>query len=446
MSARAIPLADDSPKEKKPSLGNARPINLNGNDINRFRSIINARYKGLAKGGIDMAKMLPTLLKSGGIVPHLLFGKSEKLQSLEEPYQRGLGKAEEKVEEFLPTRPEFLESAVERYGKLEGPALLTALTGGGAALPSTLALTGVGALAGQGVEELGGGPLLQAAAEIGPQILPSLAKKIIPSNTEQKAILALGRKYGLSEEQLAPLMPETSKKRFFGKFAQTGERTKDVAKSTKQGVQEIYNKLESSSEAKQFLSPQDRQKFAVEMSAIGKKMPHAVRAQITNDAADLVKSAAAKGGITGEELMNFYHDISSRYNVGRAELELFKGPIKNALRAINPKLATEFETVNRMYQKSLQIGRLLKPGEFEQLISLGEAYELGASVANLDPNRLSRILGLLGFRKFSQEMLTNPRLQNLIHKAQTSISTRKIPILKQVGEQIIREYQEKESE
>ena len=443
MSARAIDFSSDVQRgQEQTSIGSARPISLNEKDINRFRSLISAPVKGMYKGAIDIGRMLPILLQGPNLVPYLLTGHSVLPKDIEKKYKQGLQKGEEFIEQTLPTRPEFLESALERGGKLLPAGLAAVATGGSSLLPQ-LGLAGAAGLAGQTVEEFGGGPFLQSLAEVAPYAGPSLARKIVASSAEQKKILDLGRSKGLTEEQLAPLMPETAKKRFFGKFAHTSESTKDTLKTTRQGVQNIYDIIETGPDAKKILPQQHFQKFASDMSAIGRKMPYNIRAQLKNDAEDFVKSVMAKGGATGEELMNFYHDISSRYNLGRTQLELFKGPIKDALKIIDPKMAHDFETVNRMYAKSLEIGRILKPSQYEQLISLGEAYELGAAAANLDAGRLRKILGFLGFRKLSEKMLTSPRLQNLIKKSQIAIEQNNLPLLKKAGDQILNEFKEK---
>ena len=169
-----------------------------------------------------------------------------------------------------------------------------------------------------------------------------------------------------------------------------------------------------------------------------------VRNQVAQDAQELFQAAQQRGGFTGDELINWYRDISSRYNLGRAELELLKNPIRDALHSINPQLAAEFSIANRMYQKSAQIGRVLRPNEYEHLISLGEAYELGAGIATLDMSRIERILGLAGFRKFSEKMLTSPRFQNIIQKIQNSVMHQDIPNIKKLSDLILNELKEDE--
>lgn len=410
MSARAINLPENpSITPMEPS--GARKIQLQDKDISSFRSLISAPLKGLLKE-------LPSISKMADPISWLM-----PKSSLEEFYEK-------QVEEILPTKEEFAEKSLERFGK----ALPYGALGG---IPGIVG-AGASALAGQTAEELGASSLAQTAIEMAALSAPSLSRKIIPSNAQQKSILELGRKFGMSEEQLAPLMPDAKKIRAFGKFASTGEGTVKKLKETKTGVSNIYDTLSASPEAKKFLDQKNLHQFSHEMNALGKKMPHAVRSQLKNDAADLVSSSLQKGGVSGEDLMNFYKDVSSRYNVGRSELELFKGPIKKAISSLDPELGKNFETVNQMWAKQSKIASKLKPGQFEKLINLGEAAAIATSLATGNPSIAIKVLGLSAYRNLSRELLINPRLQNLLKQSQHAIEKNKIPLLKKTGEEFLK--------
>jgi len=419
MSARTIDLPES---EVTSTATKARRIEVDDKDISRFRSLVSAPIKGLAKGAVDLGKLAyiftdPTNLLGKHIMP--LFEK-----------------AEQKIEENIPTQPEALEKGLERFGRLVPTAAGQGVSG--------LVRAGIGATAGQVTEELGGGPLAQGIAETVPFASPSFARKIVPSNAEQKAILDLGRKHGLSEKQLAPMMPESLKRRSFGKFASTGEKTGEQLKQMKRGGSTIYEAIKTSPEAQKFLSPQETQKFAAEMNKLGQDMPHAVRSQLKNDAADLVAAAQSKSGISGSDLMNFYKDVSSRYNIGRSELELFKGPIKKAISSIDPELAKNFDTANKMWARQAKISATLRPGEYDGIVDLGEAYATAAAIGTGDVGLLTKIIGYTGARRAASAMLTSPRLQNLIQQSQNALVKHNLTALKKLGEEIMRELEEED--
>lgn len=404
---RKIPL---SQKTKESSTTGARPIVLKDKEISRFRSLVSAPLKGLLKE-------LPTIAKLHD--PASLFLPKR-------PHEKFI---EEEIEKRLPTQDNFVESALERGGRI----LPYALTGGGG-IGANLARTGLSALAGQSAEELGAGPIGQTIAEIGSFSAPSLAKKIIPSGKDQKALVDVARKYGMSEEQIAPLIPGKKKQDFFSSLASKGKDTQERLKETRSGISGIYETLRTGPKSNQKLSPQDLNHFSNEMNKLGQQMPHAIRSQLKNDAADLVNQARKKGGVDIEELINFFRDISSRYNLGKTELQRFKGPIKKALSSISPEAGHDFEMANTMWQKQIQIGESLNPGQYEGLVDLGESYALAAGVATGDIELLKKLMGASLARKFAKEMLTNPRLQNISTKSLKAIQENNLPILKKLGD------------
>lgn len=421
MSARSIDFSEMDESSVEEFKGTARPIQLEEKDISRFRSLVSAPLKGLLKELPSVAKMHDPV----GSALSMFLPKTSQEQFYEQ-----------QVEENLPTQPEFAEKSLERFGKAI-PYAATAGIGG-------LARAGIGALAGQAAEEIGGGPIAQTIAEIIPSGLPVLGRKIIPSSKQQQQILDLGRKAGLSEKQLAPMMPEDLKRRFFGKTASVGEKAKEKLADMRRGGSQVYQFVKGDVTAKNFLSPNETQRFSVDMNKLGQDMPHAVRSQLKNDALDLVQSARQKGGISGEDLINFYKDVSSRYNLGRTQLELFKGPIKKAIHSIDPVLGKNFDTANEIWKRQAKISKTLTPGEYEGLIDLGKTFATGVAAATGDVPTLVKLLGYTGYRKLSTAMLTSPRLQNLTKQAQNALEKNNVQALKKIGSLIEEELKEEE--
>lgn len=421
MSARSIQIENE---DSTPKLsGTARPIQVEEKDISRFRSLVSAPLKGLLKELPDIAKMHdPVLAALSMFLPKT---------SQEKFYQ-------EQVEEKLPTQPEFVEKSLERFGKMIPYAAIGGWPG--------IARAVIGASAGQAVEEVGGGPIPQAVAEIIPAGLPSLGRKIVPSSTQQRQILDLGRKAGLTEKQLAPMMPEDLKRRFFGKTASVGEKAKEKLSEMRRGGSQVYQFVKGDVTAKNFLSPNELQRFSSDMNKLGQDMPYAIRTQLKNDALDLVTSARQKGGVSGEDLINFYKDVSSRYNLGRTQLELFKGPIKKAIHSIDQNLGKNFDIANEIWKRQAKISKTLTPGEYEGLIDLGKTFATGVAAATGDTTTLIKILGYTGYRKLSTAMLTSPRLQNLTKQAQNALEKNNIQALEKIGNLIAEEIGEEKED
>lgn len=386
----------------------ARALSLNEPEVSRFKSLISAPLKGLLKE-------LPNFSKLHDPVAMFL-PKSKQDRFIEE-----------QIEEKLPTRPEFAEKTLERFGKMA-----PYLAGGGIA--SSIGRGALASLAGQGAEEMGLGQVGQTVAELGAFGSPGLARKIIPSGKEQKALIDTARKYGMSEEQIAPLIPGKGKQEFFSSLASKGRDTQERLKDTRQGISNIYNTLRKGPESKKQLSEKSLQQFSRDMNDLGQEMPHAIRSQLKNDAQDLVSAARQRGGVDVDQLINFFQDISSRYNLGKRELQRFKDPIKKALHSISPEVGQDFEIANNMWQKQYQIGDALYPGQYEGLVDLGESYALAAGVATGDLDLLKKLMGASIARKFAKEMLLSPRMQNISQKSLEAIQNNHFPMIKKLGD------------
>lgn len=396
-----------------------RPLEIEDKDISRFRSLISAPLKGVAKE-------LPNV------------------RNIMEPWRVIMGPTnedkiyEEMVEKNLPTQPEFAEGALEKFGK---NALYGASGGVGG-----LVRAAIGSALGQYAKEKGASPLTQFLAEAGPQGAPSFSRTLKASSPMQQRMLNLGRQAGASEEQMAPWMSGEGKRRFLGSFASKGESTTDKMRESRKATSSVYNYIRESPGAKEYLSQPEMQRMAREVARIGENLPYNVRSQLHHDAADLVRSSLKKGGIQGTDLMNFYQDISSRYNLGRKQLELFKTPIRQAIESINPRLARDFDTANNIFIRQNRMAKSLTPNDLETYVNMGEAVGVAGAAATGNVSLLTKLLGFIGVRKFANAMLTSPRLQNLVKKSQDAVSQNRVPLMRKLGDLIVDTYKDDPNE
>jgi hypothetical protein len=208
-----------------------RKIQFSEPQISKLKSIGNAFAKGLLKGGHQISP----ILRGSPITP--------KLQ-------------ENILNQFLPSREEFTEKAVERGGKL----IPSAIFPGGSAAGVGRAL--LGGVLGQTAEALGGGELAQALSEGAAFGLPSFGRKIVAAKGQEK-LVNYARKAGLSEKEIAPMIPGEKKKAFFGKIAHKGTKTQKALWDSKQAVGRAYDFVKSNPEAQKSLTPQNANKFLI---------------------------------------------------------------------------------------------------------------------------------------------------------------------------------------
>ena len=246
--------------------------------------------RALARGG----------LKTLGSVLDLF-----RVQVDPERYPEEKASLEEAVDILLPRDPEagFAEKTIER-----GAQILPYLLGGEAALIPKLGRTGVAALLGQTTEELGGGELAQTGAEIVGLGAPGLRKKIIPKKGQKETVEMLRRR-GLSEKEIAPLIPTERKSAMLSKLGSRNFRTQKAASRTSDALGNLYSQRAAEGEKGPILSSNRASLLQSQLTEKLEKLPSSIRRSINEDLTDLFQKP-----VKADDLMNFWQDINSQIN------------------------------------------------------------------------------------------------------------------------------------
>jgi len=378
--------------------------------------------RALAKGG----------LKALGGILDLLVPKVDPERFPEEKFS-----FEEAVETLLPTDPEapFLEKFAER-----GAEILPFLLGGEVGLGAKLGRAGLAALLGQTAEEVGVGPLGQTVAELSGLIAPGLGKKIIPTKAQREGVKMLRRR-GLTEKEIAPLIPSERKRALLGKVGAKGIRTEKAARRTRTALGNVYEQLRTEGERLPFLEAEANLTLGNAIEDKLEKIPASIRKVIQEDLKDLLNKP-----IKANDIINFWEDINSSINWksvadGKRKLNSLKKPLLDSLKKINPTLARDFELTNKFYSQMKKVYPNLRPTDIDKWIALGELGSLVGGLFKFGPKAAVPVLGFAASRKLASAMLTNPRLQNLTRQMTKALKQNKIGIAKKINDKIQKELQ-----
>lgn len=323
---------------------------------------------------------------------------------------------EEKVSSFLEKKAPYSEEMRpwEEYGERYAPQALT-----------NPLLAFVSAGAGQLTKEAGGGPGLQALAEIGSfsiaQIGKALISKAVIPSKGLKDLYNFGKSMGMSESEITPLMQSKGKIKWLSRLSSKGEKTKGALASTKEALGGIVDKLKSQFGGKKILTAPQANKFANAVKNVTKELPVEMRELVQKDAFEL-----AKNGFSGEELMNFWKDLNYHISRGNRQLGLLKGPITEALKDINPKLADSFIKTNNLYSRYYNISKALKPTIYNELEKGGKTYLAVKDLLTFNFKGLAGLGLYEGAKKTAENLLINPRYQSLTKKFISALNTRKM--------------------
>lgn len=372
--------------------------------------------KSYLEKGLDFGK---TLLKGavegvgqlGRIMGPLETGKSTS-QQLEEQT--------EFLEEKLPSEENFVSSSLRR-GLKEAPIAIASL-GGAGALPRSL----LAGFFGQGAKELGLPEWAQSAAEITAYIGPDITKKLLEKGSNAQLIQE-ARKLGISDNQLAPLLNSEFKQKWLTKLSPKRGTTQKALSSTKEQLQSSYKAIQKSETSTLPISKQAEEGLSKGIFTAFEEMPAEVRGLVEKDFIDLLNKP-----ITGESLMNFYADVNHNLGPSSKQLSLLKKPVKEAIQSISPQLGKDFNLINDLYSKYYTISSRLKPDLVSDLISAGEALGLGTSIVLGHYPSLLTILTEKSAKKLAQQMLINPRFQQIGSKFVDALNQNKFTVAKKL--------------
>lgn len=307
-----------------------------------------------------------------------------------------------------------------------------AATGGGAKALLSLAASGIG---GQSVREAGGPELLASGIEIGGAVAPSLvSKKLIPTSKSATETVQAGRKIGLSEELITPLIQDEKKVDILSKVARKGSRTKEVFVNIKEKLGDSYNTIKGSKEAKVKLPNADQIKLRKDFGEIRNELSKTLAPSPEKEAAlkyiETSLDTLRNADITPEHLVNFWQDInkSVKWNSisgGKKALARLKEPVSDILKKVSPQLAEDFEATNQLYSKYAQISKKLKPDIIDSFVNKAEilgAPAAGLALAQGNPWGLVGLGSEVSLRLLSREMLINPYFQSVAKKLVTNFN------------------------
>lgn len=331
--------------------------------------------------------------------------------------------------------------------------------GEGAAIPGggIKALAGLGASgsAGQTIRELGGPEGLATATEIGGTLIPSvISGKLIPKGKEAKETVEAGRKLGLTEKQITPLIQGEQKASILSHTARKGTKTKKLFASIKESLGDSYQNIKERVKDYGNVDSKNRHLLIDKFTDIKDDLQKTLAASPDKEGAiKFINEAINKvstHGASPEELINFWQDInkSVKWNSihgGKKSLTMLKQPILEVLSNVSPIAAKDFELTNDLYSKYSQISKKLKPNLVDSFVNKGEVLAAVPSALALATGNYLPLISLGGevaARLIGREMLINPYFQNIATKLVKNFNQSSLKGIEESVKQV-KEYMER---
>lgn len=341
----------------------------------------------------------------------------------------------QQIENLIPQKREenYLQRGMRR-GLQQAPSMMAFPGSGLSMLPKSIAAGFIG----EGAKDLGFPEWAQAAAEITAFLGPDLSKKLLEKGSN-KEIIQAAKEFGLSDEQIAPLIQSEFKQKWLSKLAPKRGKTQKVLSETQKGLGEGYESLKSISGAAEEITPKLKNKLLNDFAQVAEDIPSGVREKVAQDFIDLVKKP-----ITAKSLMNLHKDINKSLGPRTKELSRFKEPLRNALHEISPEIGEKFDKINGLYSRYSDIAGKLKPNIVSDLITSAEAIGFIGSAVIGDYATFGKLLAEQGLRNSARELLLNPRVNQLGEKFLSSLNQSKWGLASKIAAQIKEELQKNE--
>lgn len=281
--------------------------------------------------------------------------------------------------------------------------------------------------AGEGVQNIV--DLLASVTPVPSKFKPSGRKLPISGKgaaTNQEELYQFGRSLGLSDAELVPLMQDGTTQEILGRIVQGSRSAQKKLDSAGRAAGRIFDHLGAQENALKLLSPQQQATFVQELQQAGQKLSADARKLIAADV-DLF----TRRPLTGESIMRFWADINKKITK-EAKIGLLKEPLLNALQSLDPSLARDFQLANTLFSNYAKLNKLMKPTKITQYFLAGE--RVGALGAALMGNFMPLVgaLGIEGGRKVAEQLLLNPKFQNLSKQLITNLNNNKLSAAKKV--------------
>lgn len=320
-----------------------------------------------------------------------------------------------------------------KYAHRIGETIGSAASLGGTG--KALSILGLGAGVGEGVEQATDSPTAGLVAELLTTLgSGGLRKKLAPTSSKGKELVEQGRKIGLTEEELTPLLQGEKKLATFSKLAKKTNKTSQTFKKINEKLGDAYDLIREQFSKHGALSSSQNEKLLKEFGKINKKLRTTLKASPEKEGAIKYIEESMENlrnrGTNPSELIGFWGDINNAVNWnavkgGKKSIAALKQPIREVLQEINPQLAKDFELTNNLYSKYKKVSKALKPDMIDKWLNKGEAAAIVTSLATGNPILLKGVATESAIRILSKELLTNPRLQNVSNKALQSIRQNK---------------------
>lgn len=242
----------------------------------------------------------------------------------------------------------------------------------------------------------------------------------------RNALYQAGKRLGMSEKDLTPLLHGKISENILGKLS---NKSKEAAKSlslTREALGDVYETLKNRGASVGKISGKIASELGEDLGKFRYSLTRTLAAspekQNMINFLEKAQENVMNFGASPEDLINFWQDINRSVNWkalegGKKVLANAKHFVEKALTKTNPSLARDFKDANKLWAKSSQVLKAIGPKKFEEFIDATAYTALAGALVTGNVGYAKKIALTMAGKKalgsVATKLLTDPKWQNL---------------------------------
>lgn len=382
-------------------------------------------------------------------VPDLVKQLGEKFPSIFPTYQQARAEVTKQAQEQgldLPAKGRgFIERSAEGLGKAVPVVAFPGSNAVKAAALGTSALT-------EGLDLSEGKKI---AGNLTVPVLTSIVESIIrkrytPPKGMAEELYKEGKRLGMTDEQLAPILATEGQIERHGALASGVPRTRKAFEKTGEVLGNVIEDMQNRPQNSQPLPSSITSDLLNDLHTMRdniRKRTHSLSGE-EQSALNFIDNAIQdiqNYGATNRQLIGTWRSVN-KSGANKRDIQAVKEPLLKAIESTDKQLAQDLISTNKLYSKYISNIKEINPSQFNAFIDAGELQQLLGAVFTGQPQTLGKqvlnMASLGAWRRVSSRILTDPKAQSLVRNFGKAVRDGKGASARSLGIQL-KEYVEK---
>lgn len=249
-----------------------------------------------------------------------------------------------------------------------------------------------------------------------------VTKKYHPPKGEATHLYNEGKRLGMTDKQLAPILATEGQIERHGVLASGTRGTKKAFEQTGEVLGNVIEDMQNRPANTRPYSSRQQANLLSDLTSQRNKIEGRTHSLSTQEksAVDFIDNAISdiqQNGATNKQVVGTWRSIN-RSGANNRDIQSVKDSLLKSISATDKQLAEDLVATNKLYSQYISNVKEINPSQFNAFVDAGELQDLLAAVFTGKPETLAKqILNMASLgtlRKISSSILTDPTAQSLV--------------------------------